>query len=77
MANQPAVQESAQALFCAIADYLGQSETKIAFDLTNFPTYKDLYTKYKKPKYNPTKEIGLLIKESFDKHVRRFLCQRR
>ena len=69
MANQTAVQESAQALFCAIADYLGQSETKIAFDLTNFPTYKDLYTKYKKPKYNPTKEIGLLIKESFDKHV--------
>ncbi len=48
MANQTAVQESAQALFCAIADYLGQSETKIAFDLTNFPTYKDLYTKYKK-----------------------------
>lgn len=46
---ETAVTESAQALFCAIADYLGVQETRKAFDYTIYPTYKDFVTKYEPP----------------------------
>lgn len=66
MAGQTAIQESAQALFCAVADYLGAAETKKAFDPSKFKTYKDFYTSYKSP---TNKNINLIISESFKKYV--------
>jgi len=39
MADSPKEGEAAQALFCAIADYLGISTTKKEFDLLKYPTY--------------------------------------
>ena len=66
MAGQTAIQESAQALFCAIADFLGAQETKKSFDVDKFPTYKDFYTKVKAPS---NKGINQIIDESFKKHV--------
>jgi len=39
MADSPKEGEAAQALFCAIADYLGISKTKQEFDLLKYPTY--------------------------------------
>lgn len=66
MAGQTAIQESAQALFCAVADYLGSSETKKAFDSSKYETYKDFYTSYKPPS---NKNINEIINESFKKYV--------
>ena len=47
--GKTSVQESAQALFCAIADYLGESQAKIAFDLEKYPSYNIFVSKYKPP----------------------------
>ena len=66
MAGQTAIQESAQALFCAVADYLGAAETKKAFDSNKFETYKDFYSSYKPP---TSKGINEVINESFKKYV--------
>lgn len=41
MADSPAEGEAAQALFCAIADYVGKNNIKEIFDLKKYPTYKD------------------------------------
>jgi len=68
MAGQTAVQESAQALFCAVADFLGEAETKKAFDTKKYPTYQDFYTKYVPPsRYN--KRINVILDEAFKKYV--------
>lgn len=40
MADQTAIQESTQALFCAIADYLGVNKVRQLFDIKKYPTYK-------------------------------------
>ena len=68
MAGQTAVQESAQALFCAVADFLGEAETKKAFDLKKYPTYKDFYTKYQTPS-KIRKDINIILSEAFKKYV--------
>ena len=39
MASPTAIAESAQALFCAIADYLGTAKSKIILDPEKYPTY--------------------------------------
>jgi sugar-specific transcriptional regulator TrmB len=68
MAGQTVIQESAQALFCAVADFLGEAETKKAFDVKKYPTYQDFYTKYTPPsRYN--KNINVLLSEAFKKYV--------
>jgi hypothetical protein len=68
MAGQTVIQESAQALFCAVADYLGEAETKKAFDTKKYPTYMDFYTKYTPPsRYN--KHIETILNEAFKKYV--------
>jgi hypothetical protein len=66
MAGQTAIQESAQALFCAVADYLGAAETKKSFNIDKFPTYKDFYTQVKG---SSTKNINEILNESFKKYV--------
>ena len=41
MATTTALQESSQALFCAIADFLGKSKSNNELTLTKYPTYQD------------------------------------
>ena len=40
MADSPKEGEAAQALFCAIADLLGERTTKKEFVISKYPTYK-------------------------------------
>ena len=40
MADSPKEGEAAQALFCAIADYLGSAKVQKEFDLTKLPNYE-------------------------------------
>jgi hypothetical protein len=47
MADKTAVFESTQALFCAIADYVGKGSVSKVFDLTKFTTYKEFKQKNK------------------------------
>jgi hypothetical protein len=48
MADSPKEGEAAQALFCAIADYLGSAKVQKEFDLTKLPTYNDFKKHYGK-----------------------------
>ena len=63
MADDTAKAESAQALFCAMADYLGASRVDDVFDLEKFPNYlafkKNWNTEYPQVK----------IETSFKSHV--------
>ena len=40
MADSPKEGEAAQALFCAIADYLGNAKVQKEFDLKKLPSYQ-------------------------------------
>ena len=55
--------ESAQALFCALADYLGASAVDEVFDLKKYPTYLD-FKKYWDENYPQAK-----IQTTFKTHV--------
>ena len=55
--------ESAQALFCALADYLGASAVDEVFDLKKYPTYLD-FKKYWDENYPQAK-----IQNTFKTHV--------
>ena len=66
MANKTALQEAAQALFCSLADYLGERETNKVFDKSTYKTYDDFVRKYDPP---GNKNITQLIKESFKSNV--------
>ena len=55
--------ESAQALFCAMADFLGSSKAKDVLNYEKYPTYQD----FKAGKYNGSFKISKLIKDSFAK----------
>lgn len=46
MADSPIEGEAAQALFCAIADYVGSNMVDKAFDLEKYPTYKSFLRNY-------------------------------
>jgi len=46
MADKTAVQETAAALFCAIADNLGHTEAKKELNLKTYPTYTDFKKKH-------------------------------
>jgi hypothetical protein len=48
MADKTALQESSQALFCAIADFLGVNESSKILDLKKFNSYLDFKQKNKK-----------------------------
>jgi len=52
MADQTSIQESAQALFCAMADFVGATEIDKAFDINKYPIYSE-FKKYwnNSPKY--------------------------
>ena len=45
MATTTALQESSQALFCAIADFLGKQQSDKILDLKKYPTYQDFKLK--------------------------------
>ena len=64
--TQTAVQEAAQALFCAIADYLGEAESKKAFDLKKYPTYDDWVSNYSPP---GPKGINAIINEAYKNQI--------
>jgi len=69
MADKTALQEASQALFCAVADYLGEREVAKNFDIKKFPTYKDFYTNY--PVSSQIgKNINLIIPEAYKSQVR-------
>jgi hypothetical protein len=64
MANdQTTLTESAQALFCAMADYIGASKVDKIFDEEKYPTY-DSFKKFWNKTYPTTK-----IENSFKSHV--------
>lgn len=48
MSDSPKEGEAAQALFCAIADFLGEQETTKEFTTSKYPTYKTFQNKYQK-----------------------------
>ena len=50
MADSPKEGEAAQALFCAIADLLGERTTKKEFVISKYPTYKVFKKTYSKSK---------------------------
>jgi hypothetical protein len=58
MADKTAIFESAQALFCSMADYIGTTKLSKVLDLKKYPTYKD----FKSVKSNAT-----LIDKAFKK----------
>jgi len=59
--------ESAQALFCAIADYLGTQEAKRALDPDRYPTYEDFRVNYTPPLGRKT--LAEVITESHKKYA--------
>ena len=63
MADKTSKQESAQALFCAMADYLGSTKVSEVFDLKKYPDYKS-FKDYWNKAYPTTK-----IETSFKSHV--------
>ena len=48
MADSPKAAEAAQALFCAMADYIGSSAIDKKFSLKTYPTYTDFKQEYAK-----------------------------
>ena len=58
MADTPGEGEAAQALFCAMADYIGVSKLKQVLNLDKYPTYTSFKRDNKK-----------LIEDSFSKRV--------
>lgn len=69
MADKTALQEASQALFCAVADFLGDKEVAKNFDVKRFPTYKDFYTNY--PISSQIgKNINVIISEAYKNQVR-------
>lgn len=63
MADETSKAESAQALFCAMADFVGASKVKKVFDLDEYPTYEK-FKKYWNETYPDAK-----IENSFRQHV--------
>lgn len=63
MADETSKAESAQALFCAMADFVGAAKVKKTFDLEEIPTYP-IFKKYWDETYPDSK-----IKDAFGKHV--------
>ena len=68
MADKTALFESAQALFCAMADFIGTTQLKKELDLKKYPTYKD-FKSVKKNKdiidraFKHTRLIGVSLKQ--------------
>jgi hypothetical protein len=61
MADNTSLQESAQALFCALADYIGEIETKRAFDTNRYPTFAEFRSGYTSA--IGKKDVDTLLKE--------------
>lgn len=69
MASKEDIQETAQALFCALADYLGQDKIKLPKSLFDVKIYKT-YPEFKEAwniQYSKKKNS---VEEIFDKHVK-------
>ena len=58
MADSPKAAEAAQALFCAMADYIGSSSIDKKFSLKTYPTYVAFKNEYSK-----------LITDSFNSRI--------
>ena len=59
MAGNPdttSLAESAEASFCAIADYMGKDKTNKEFDLKKYPTYEDFWNQLSWTVYNKAAE---------------------
>jgi hypothetical protein len=68
MADKTAIFESAQALFCAIADYIGISKTKKILNLETYPTYSKFKSEKKnkdiiKKAFSQTRLIGVSLSQ--------------
>ena len=63
MADKTTLAESSQALFCAMADYIGASKVESVLDEKKYPTY-NLFKKFWNESYPTTK-----IENSFKSHV--------
>jgi len=69
MASKEDIQETAQALFCAMADYLGQDKIKLSkslFDVNTYKTYPDFKTAWNMM-YSKKKNS---VEEIFKNHVK-------
>jgi len=67
MADDTTKAEAAQALFCSIADYLGDREVAKSFDKRKYKTYNEFLSNYTPP----SKEgIGIIIKKAYKQNVK-------
>ena len=67
MADTTALFESAQALFCAIADNIGSGKSKTVLDIVKYPTYQKFKESFQKEidaaaRHNKGKTIGVSVK---------------
>jgi hypothetical protein len=69
MASKEDKQETAQALFCAMADYLGQDKIKLTNSLFDVKKYTD-YPKFKKEWDNQYSKKKNSVEEIFKNHVK-------
>jgi len=65
MADQTSIQESAQALFCAMADFVGANEIDKIFDINKYP----IYSEFKKYWNNSPKYKAAAINSTFASQV--------
>ena len=68
MADKTALFESAQALFCAMADYVGTGKMRQVLNLKKYPTYKDFKSLKKnqviiEKAFKKTRVIGVSLKQ--------------
>ena len=66
MADTTTLNETAQALFCSLADYAGLQLTEKIFVIEKYPTYP-LFRSFWNSKENPVK--GLTIQQAYEKRV--------
>jgi hypothetical protein len=69
MASKEDIQETAQALFCAMADYLGQEKIKLPNSLFDVKKYTD-YSKFKKEWDNQYSKKKNSVEEIFETKVK-------
>lgn len=67
MADNTAKAEGAQALFCSIADYLGDREVAKSFDKNKYKSYGEFLSNYTPPSQEG---IGIIIQKAYKQNVK-------
>lgn len=67
MADKTAKTEGAQALFCSIADYLGDREVAKSFDKNKYKNYGEFLSNYTPPS---GEGIGVIVKKAYKQNIK-------